>query len=288
MGSAIAMTLKQTGHTVSAYNRSAEKLTALARQGINTSTTPANAIENAQCILTLLTDDTAIQDVLFRQTEPRVLAGKTLIQMATISPEQSQQLAADCEKIACDYLECPVLGSIPEAQSARLILMVGASRPQYEIWHDFLTSLGPNPVYLGEVGHAAAVKLAMNHLIGALTTAFSTSLAYIQGNNVDIASFMTIVRESALYAPTYDKKLPRMLSNDFTQPNFTTKHLLKDLDLFLSSMTEQHLDGSTVTSIKEIVAKTINSGFANADYSALYTAIQPPDTHAETTTNDAT
>lgn len=67
------------------------------------------------------------------------------------------------------------------------------------------------------------MKLALNQLIASLTVGFSTSLALLQRNNVDIDKFMDILRPSALYAPTFDKKLQRMLDREYSNPNFPTK-----------------------------------------------------------------
>ena len=98
-----------------------------------------------------------------------------------------------------------------------------------------IQALGQNIQVMGGVGAGAATKLAMNQLIGSLTVGFSTSLALLRKNGVDCETdsrFMSILRDSALYAPTFDKKLQRMLDRDYANPNFPTKHLLKDIKLF--------------------------------------------------------
>ena len=73
----------------------------------------------------------------------------------------------------------------------------------------------------------------MNQLIAGLTSSFSLSLSLIEKEAVDVDQFMEVVRSSALYAPTFDKKLDRMLERDFSNPNFPSKHLSKDTKLFL-------------------------------------------------------
>ncbi len=92
-------------------------------------------------------------------------------------------------------------------------------------------SLGREPQRIGPVGSAVALKLALNHLIAAETSAFALSLELVQRSGVAVETFMAILRESALYAPTFDKKLPRLLKRDYHHPNFSTRHLLKDLRL---------------------------------------------------------
>ena len=80
-----------------------------------------------------------------------------------------------------------------------------------------------------------AAKLALNQLIASLTHAFSLSLHLVQHAGVDVEAFMGLLRSSALYAPTVDKKLDRELAGDDANPNFPTAHLRKDLGLFLAA-----------------------------------------------------
>ena len=127
------------------------------------------------------------------------------------------------------------------------------------------------------VGAAAALKLALNQLIGSLTAAFSFSLATVLRRGIDVETFMGILRESALYAPTFDKKLPRMLERDFARPNFPARHLRKDLALAVEQGRELGLETAAVEAVQRIVERAMERGFADEDYSALYNAVNPPD-----------
>lgn len=134
-------------------------------------------------------------------------------------------------------------------------------------------NFGTDPLLIGGVGSAAALKLALNQLIVSLTSAFALSLGFLQRQNVDIDVFMKVLRESALYAPTFDKKLPRMLEENFENPNFPTLHLMKDTNLFIDEAANLGLDISNLEAIREILEKAIKMSLGNKDYSSLYTAI---------------
>lgn len=86
---------------------------------------------------------------------------------------------------------------------------------------------------------------------------------------------MQILRESALYAPTFDKKLPQMLDGNYANPNFPTKHLLKDADLFLSEAESVGLNVSSLEGVRQILQKALEMGLSDADYSSLFSAIKP-------------
>lgn len=124
-----------------------------------------------------------------------------------------------------------------------------------------------------QVGTGAAVKLALNQLIASLTVGFSTSLALLQKNNTDVDKFMEILRPSALYAPTFDKKLQRMLDREYSNPNFPTKHLLKDVLLFTKEAEAAGLESSMLVGLQRVIAKTVDQGLDFTDYSAVHEGV---------------
>ena len=130
------------------------------------------------------------------------------------------------------WTELWVLGSVAEAQKGALLVLFGGTREQLTRCDEVLGSLGREPYYVGPVGKAAVLKLALNQLIAAEMAAFSLSLALVQQEHVDVELFMAVLRKSALFAPAFDKKLPRLLSRDYSSPNFSVQHLVKDVHFF--------------------------------------------------------
>lgn len=271
----MALQLKKEGFDVTAWNRSPEKLAPLTAAGIQIVEAAKDAIAASDITLTMLSDADAIRTVLL--AEPTSLSGKTILQMGTIAPDESRDLLMQVQAAGGDYFEAPVLGSIPQVKTSTLIVMVGATLEQFERWQPILECFGPGPQLMGEVGTAAATKLAMNQLIGSLTAAFSMSLALAQKEGLDLDKFMTIVRDSALYAPTFDKKLERMCDRNFTNPNFPTKHLLKDMNLFVQAAQAKGIDATVAKGVSEVTENAIAQGLANEDYSSIYSTITPKD-----------
>ncbi|HEY9859181.1 MAG TPA: NAD(P)-dependent oxidoreductase [Candidatus Obscuribacterales bacterium] len=277
MGLPMAERLLATDRTVIAYNRTQAKLEPLNKAGAAIAQSPVEVLQQAECVLLMLTDATAIQTVLLSPEARPAIAGRTIIQMGTIAPSESRAIAAEVEAAGGDYLEAPVLGSIPEAQAGNLIVMVGSSPEQFQRWLSLLQQLGPEPQWIGEVGSAAALKLALNQLIGSLTTAFALSLGFVMQQGVEVETFMNILRDSALYAPTFDKKLQRMVERNYANPNFPTKHLLKDMSLFLGEAQSAGLNVSSLEGVRAILQIAQKMGLAEADYSALFSAVSPED-----------
>jgi len=274
MGFPMAMRLLETGYPVIVYNRTTSKVEPLREAGATVAGTPQGLIATSDCILLMLTNQDAIESVLFRSEFQSFLSGKTVISMGTISPTDSKTIQKEILKAGGNYLEAPVLGSIPEAKAGTLQIMVGSTEAQFDQWLNLLKFLG-EPKYIGEVGSATALKLALNQLIASLTTAFALSLNFVQQQGVDLKLFMDILRKSALYAPTFDKKLQRMLEENYENPNFPTKHLLKDTNLFLQEAVKMGLNASSLAGVKAILEATQKLGKSDDDYSALFTAIKP-------------
>lgn len=279
MGLPMAQRLLDASVPLIVYNRTVSKLKPLEDAGVAIAPLPEVLLRAASCVILMLTNTQAIQEVLFSEKCRPELAGKTVIQMGTISPDESRSLQEEIRALGGDYLEAPVLGSIPEAQSGKLMVMVGSTPEQFEQWQDLLQHFGTAPIRVGEVGSAAALKLALNQLISSLTAAFGTSLEFVLRQGVEVETFMQILRGSALYAPTFDKKLSRMVEGDYANPNFPTKHLLKDTNLFVQAAEAIDLDTQIPDAVQQILTRAIDLGLADADYSALFAALHqaPPE-----------
>ena len=273
MGSPFSLRLLGEGHEVTVYNRSSDKLTHLISKGANITTNPFDAIANSKIIIMMLSGYSAITEVLF--STPIDMKDKLFVQMGTISPNESRELFARISRLGAKYIEAPVLGSIPEALSGKLIVMVGGSLDDFNYVVPILDCLGENPILIGDVGTATALKLAMNQLIAALTTAFSLSLGFCMRNGVDTEIYMDVVRKSALYAQTYDKKLKKYLERNFDGANFSAKHLNKDVNLFLADAESLGMDCSSLQGIAKITTQAIKQGLGDKDYSAIYEIINP-------------
>lgn len=277
MGRAIALRLHGLGHQVTVWNRSPTPLPTLVGEGLKRAASPAEAVSVSELSILVVSDARAIREVLFSPPRPD-LAGRIIVQMGTIAPQESRELSDLALAAGGAYLEAPVLGSLPEAEQGRLIVMAGGSEELFERCRPVLADLGADPRLIGPVGHGAALKLAMNQLIASLTAGFSLSLGLVRASAIDVAQFMDLLRGSALYAPTFDKKLPRMLEDDYGRPNFPLQHLRKDVRLFRAAAAETGQDQRLLEALEGLLASGCDAGLAGLDYSAVFRVINPPQT----------
>jgi len=276
LGEAIGQRLLQQGHRLTVWNRSPGRCQGLLQAGAQLAPTPATAVAAGELVLTVLADGAATSAVLLDQAST-ALAGRLVVQMATIAPSESLALAAGLNGLGCAYLEAPVLGSRPEALTGRLQVMVGGGDADLARALPLLRALDPTPRHLGPVGAASHTKLALNQLIASLTHSFSLSLHLVQQAGVDVEAFMAILRSSALHAPTFDKKLAKELADDYGNPNFPTAHLRKDLNLFVDAAGALGLDTRGLSGLQQLLERATAAGLDGLDYSALHrlTATRP-------------
>ena len=108
-------------------------------------------------------------------------------------------------------------------------------------------------------------------------SAFALSLGLIRRTEISVEQFMSILKTSALYAPAFEKKLPRLLARRYDNPNFPTGHLLKDVNLFANEAHRHGLNAAGVDQLRTVLEETIARGHRDEDYSALFESIDPID-----------
>ena len=269
LGTAIGERLLARGYRLHVWNRRQERAQALVAAGAQLASSPAEAVAAGELVITVLSDGPITAEVLLNQAGT-ALPGRLVLQVATIAPAESRDLAIALQQRGARYLETPVLGSRPEALAGCLQVMVGGELADLERARPVLMALGGEPRHLGPVGAALHTKLALNQLIASLTHSFSLALHVVQQAGVEVETFMAILRESALYAPTFDKKLAKELADDYSNPNFPTAHLRKDLQLFLTAAAALQLETQGLRGLAELLERATAAGLDELDYSSLH------------------
>ncbi|BCA55200.1 3-hydroxyacid dehydrogenase [Nitrospira sp. KM1] len=279
LGLAIAERLQACGHVLSVFNRTPEKARPLQSRGVTVFERPEQAIEQSECVILVLADARAIRSVLLAPSSKQSLRGRSIVQMGTIGPDESLAIQREVEEAGGSYCEAPVLGSVAEANSGTLLVMFGGTREHFDQVNPVLRSLSHEPRFTGPVGTAAALKLALNHLIAAEVSAFGLSLGLIQRADVSVELFMSVLKESALFAPTFEKKLPRLLARQYDHPNFSTEHMMKDLTLVRQECQRAQLALDGLEGVLALFRQTLGRGIQQVDYSSVFEVITSPDRH---------
>ena len=267
LGEAIGCRLLHRGVTLRVWNRSADKCEPLLKQGAALIENLAGAAKGCQAVITVLRDGPVSAEVIAQLGD---LDAVCCLPMGTMGISESRQLELQVQAQQGVYLEAPVLGSKPEALKGTLLVMAGGSAEVFQQQLPLLRLLSEAPKWMGSTGSSAASKLALNQLIASLTHGYSLALRLVQASGLEVESFMEVLRPSALYAPTVDKKLERMLTHDFTNPNFSTALMRKDLQLFVREAGLAGLNAEALAGLVELLTRAEGTPLDAADYSALH------------------
>jgi 3-hydroxyisobutyrate dehydrogenase len=274
MGSRMAVRLAENGFDVSVFNRTKEKVEHLSKKGIMVCGTVNDAVERGNVIISMLSDYKAINQVLFPD-QYLLYTNKVLLQMSTISPDENLSVKKEIEKRGGTFVEAPVLGGITQAQNGELIIMVGAEETQFNSLNEIFNTLGNNVKLIGDVGKASALKLSYNQLIATMNAAFCMSLGYVVDKNINLDTFMDILRSSTLYAPAFDKKLTNLVNRDYDKTNFSLRLLLKDVNLIVDEFEKSRVDCLTLKGVKFLLERGMHFEHGEEDYSAMFEIIYP-------------
>ena len=276
LGEAIGHRLLSQGCDLRVWNRNPQRCQGLLEAGA----TPIvhlsqRAAAGCDAVITVLRDGQVTRTVV---AELGPLGGSCVMPMGTMGITEIRGLAADVQNQNGRCLEAPVLGSRPQALQGSLLVMAGGETELFEQQRPLLELLSEQPLLVGPIGSGAATKLALNQLIASLTHAFSLSIRLVQQAGVPVDTFMAILRNSALYAPTFDKKLQRMLDGHYSDPNFSTALLRKDLRLFLEEATAAGLQVSGLGGLDALLEQSSGGELDGLDYCSLHelTLDSPP------------
>jgi 3-hydroxyisobutyrate dehydrogenase-like beta-hydroxyacid dehydrogenase len=265
MGVPMAKRLVSAGHDVTVWNRTASKTESLVEAGAAAAGTPAEAVEGADVVITMLTGPDAVRDVLFGDAGAAhgMKPGSVLVEMSTVGLEV-RVLAAELPD-AVEIVDAPVQGSIGEATEGSLRIHVGGSEEAYEKVRPVLEAMG-DPRRYGGVGSGAAMKLVMNSTLGGVLTAFAEAFALGRAFGLDQEALLDNLEQSPVARPAGQVR-GRLVSGDWS-PRFKLSLAEKDMRLVQEAAkdigVQMRSTDAALARFEEAVGE-----FGDQDYTAL-------------------
>jgi len=274
MGVPMVKNLLKAGFEVTVYNRTAAKAAPLQEAGAKLAVSPAALWETADTIITMVADDAALQQI--HQGKDGLLAGAaaygpgarsgaTVIDMSTVSPATSRDLAAKLAAGGVDYLDAPVAGSVKPAELGQLVIMVGGKKEVYERAAPIFEKLGKAQFYLGQQGSGNNAKLAINTLLAFNMQGLAESVLFASEHGIRPEAMLAIIGESAVANAITKMKTANILQANY-QPAFALKHLAKDLRLAQG----QGLHTPAGKVIHDSYQQALVEGWGEKDISAIF------------------
>ena len=232
MGIPMATQLIDAAYQVAVYNRSKGKESELQKLGAATAETPQALLEKADIVILMVSDDQAIEQI-FEGNKGLLSAdakGKIIINMSTVSPGISKQMHQKCKLNGIDYLDAPVSGSVKQAETGQLVIMVGGEEEVFEKAKPVLEKLGKLTLRVGEVGAGNQAKLAINSLLALYTQGLAETVLFANQNGVKTDDLLNLINSAAIGNIFTKIKGDAILAEDY-KPAFALKHIVKDLRL---------------------------------------------------------
>ncbi|MFI6740430.1 NAD(P)-dependent oxidoreductase [Nonomuraea sp. NPDC050451] len=237
MGAAMARNLARAGHTVRAWNRTRDKAEPLAAEGAHIADNPADAVRDADVVLTMLYDGAAVLEVM-RQAAPALRPGTAWVQSTTAGLDAIGELAAFAREHDLVFYDAPVLGTRQPAEAGQLLVLAAGPAESRQAVTPVFDAVGARTVWTGEDGAAAGatrLKLVANSWVLAATNAAGEVLALAKALGVDPQSFFDAIDGGPLDMGYLRVKTGLVLEDRLSPPSFTVTTAAKDARLIVEA-----------------------------------------------------
>ncbi len=231
----MALNLLAAGHTLRVWNRHPARTAAAVAQGALACDSIAQAVQDAQFVVSMVADDGATRAVMLGEdgVVARAAPGTVIVDCSTNTPAMAREVASAAAGRGIGYLDAPVSGSLAQARGRELVFMVGASAADLARAEPLLQAMGRQHTHMGPVGAGATTKLINNMLSGTVNAAIAEALLVAEAAGLDPLATQQVLGEGAAASRLFKTKMPKIYARDFS-PQFQLGLMEKDLRYFLA------------------------------------------------------
>jgi 3-hydroxyisobutyrate dehydrogenase-like beta-hydroxyacid dehydrogenase len=270
MGRGMVGNLLKAGYHVTVWNRTSDRCVALVKKGAKEATTAAKAVTGADLIMYCLSDDAAVEDLVWGAGEllSAVEADQIVVDMSTVHPDTSRKSAAAYAAKKVRFLEAPVFGSKNEAANAGLWIVVGGDKGLYDEVLPVLKVLSETTHYMGGTGKGTSMKLVGNLLVAAELEALGEAMVLATKAGLDPEDVLGVLHVTDFKCPIYDGVGGALIKRDF-EKHFALKLMLKDANLIARFAQDLNVPTPAAAAIRENIKAAVNKGWGDQNASAL-------------------
>ena len=270
MGRPMAKNLLRAGHALTVCDHHPEHTAELAAAGARAAETPRGASEGSELVITMLPNSPNVREAVCGEAGvlEGAAPGTVLVDMSSIAPGASQEIAAACAEKGVKMLDAPVSGGEPKAVDGTLSNMAGGERAVFEAVRPVLLCMGASAVWCGEIGAGNTTKLANQVIVAANIAAVSEAMMLACRAGVDPARVFDAVKGGLAGSAVLNAKTPMMLERSFA-PGFRIDLHIKDLG---NALETGHAVGAPLpltAAVMEMMQTLRAGGCGGDDHSAL-------------------
>lgn len=270
MGKPMARNLLKAGYELYVYDLNAQAVEELAAAGARPAAGAGEVAEKCDIVMTMLPNSPQVKDVVLSPDGvlEHIRPGAVLIDMSSINPIASREIAAELEKKGVDMLDAPVSGGEPKAVDGTLSFMVGGKREVFERCRDILAAMGSSVVLCGDTGAGNVTKLCNQIIVAVNIAAMSEALTLGQLAGVSPEIIYQAIRGGLAGSTVLDAKAPMAMEQNF-KPGFKIALHIKDLNNVLDTARTINAPTPLTCQVREMMKMLSREGMDGFDHSAL-------------------
>ncbi len=273
MGLPMSKNLIKAGYNLTAFNRSKSKAEPLKEFGAKISNTLKDAVDGSDIVITMLTDDTAVDEVMNNDDFTKSLkSGAIVIDMSSVKPTTATKHGNNLKLKNINYLDAPVSGGTIGAEEASLAIMVGGEQNIFDDAFDILKKMG-NPTLVGPIGSGQVSKLANQIIVGLTIGAVAEAVTLCEKAGADPNKMIKALSGGWADSKVLQTHGKRMINKDFTPKGRTSVHL-KDMNNILECANNYNTHLPISNLVKEMYKSLVENGHGETDHSSLYKEIE--------------
>ena len=270
MGGNMAARFLDAGYTVYGESRDRGDADDLLHKGLEWHDTPREVAEAADVLVTSVPNDDVLESVA--SGSDGILAGltesKIWIDMSTVSPRVSREVATRVQNQGAEMLDAPVSGSVPQVQTGTLTIMVGGDEQAYAKVEPILRELG-TPTHIGENGQGLVLKLAINISLAVQMLAFAEGLVLAERSGIDPKLAVEVMTGSPIGSPMLKARADLVLDLP-DEAWFDVSLMQKDVALALDTGRELHIPLPSAATADQLLTLASALGYEHRDLAALH------------------
>jgi 3-hydroxyisobutyrate dehydrogenase-like beta-hydroxyacid dehydrogenase len=276
MGSRMAACLARAGHPVAVYNRTAAKAEAWAAEhGGRVAATPRDAADGAAAVITMVVDGPQVEEALLGDDGAvgGAAPGTLFVDCSTIAPADVRRIGAALADRGMGFVDAPVSGSSPKAETGTLTIMAGGSDEDFARAAPFFDAMGETILHVGPLGHGQTVKVISNAVSATNAATLAQALVVGKATGVDLEALVTVLGASSSASTMVTLKAGPMLAHDYT-PLFRLEHMLKDVGICLDESEAAGAPFPSAALARELYNAAMGRGLADEDFAAVLEAVE--------------
>jgi 3-hydroxyisobutyrate dehydrogenase-like beta-hydroxyacid dehydrogenase len=271
MGGQMVSRLLSKGHTVTGYNRTPAKAEWLVKQGMKLANSPREVAESVDVVFAMVTNGAALKGIAEGPDGllAGLSAGKVFVDISTINPDLSREMAERVRATGADMVDSPVSGSVITLQQGKLSVMVGGRKETFERVRPVLEDIGPKVTHVGDNGLALSMKIAINLSLAVQMLAFSEGVLLAEKSGIPREVAVDVLINSAIASPVLKYRGPFVLE----QPEeawFNVNMMQKDMLLAMEMGRKLDVPLPTTAVTNEFLTAARGMNWTRLDYAVVF------------------